>query len=628
MTMTLFDFALNNIKRDFKTYLYHFLSCVLSVLIFFLFTTLAQHPALSIVDSSGTIGLVLFLARIVSVAFSFVLIVYSVGNFLKNRSKQFAILNIIGTSKKQFNKLIFLENMILSTLALFLGIIMGIIFSKLFLMIAQRTIGNLNLRFYFPLVAIFLTIVLMGALFLVIALFAPVILRKHKIIDLLKKEEVAEKNHFFLTLLVILVIVPITVYLFLTAGEKPSILVYIFGLLSYTGGAYFIGYFVFTLYAFIMKKSGRLYRKQNMIAVSDFKYKINTNIKTMTSVLILSSIVLTSLVYIVGAPQNIAQDTKKVVPYTHMYANWENQTDGAQKADTLSKKLAETDDFKQLAINYLQLKSDIRTTRHIILSNTMYNEIANFLHRKKINLADDSYFLIGVDGKADPVLPNNVRNTLADVQIKKESGFDKRVIAISGYFTSVTVIADNKYEELSQNLSKDTIYAFDQVRYQEKKAGKMEELEKAIGFKKGKETLISYYMYYDNESLTRKLVSYVGSILCISFLIGMASIIYSRLYSVMEEESKKYSIMMKVGLSQSSLKAATASTLRWIFLAPFTIALGLSGLFVTIINRTTLASYTSTALICYGFCIVIEIILYLIVKDKYQKQLFNRIYEK
>lgn len=484
--MTLFDFALNNIKRDFKTYLYHFLSCVLSVLIFFLFTTLAQHPALSIVDSSGTIGLVLFLARIVSVAFSFVLIVYSVGNFLKNRSKQFAILNIIGTSKKQFNKLIFLENMILSTLALFLGIIMGIIFSKLFLMIAQRTIGNLDLRFYFPLVAIFLTIVLMGALFLVIALFAPVILRKHKIIDLLKKEEVAEKNHFFLTLLAILVIVPITVYLFLTAGEKPSILVYIFGLLSYTGGAYFIGYFVFTLYAFIMKKSGRLYRKQNMIAVSDFKYKINTNIKTMTSVLILSSIVLTSLVYIVGAPQNIAQDTKKVAPYTYMYANWENQTDGAQKADTLSKKLAETDDFKQLAINYLQLKSDIRTTRHIILSNTMYNEIANFLHRKKINLADDSYFLIGVDGKADPVLPNNVRNTLADVQIKKESGFDKRVIAISGYFTSVTVIADNKYEELSQNLSKDTIYAFDQVRYQEKKAGKMEELEKAIGFKREK----------------------------------------------------------------------------------------------------------------------------------------------
>lgn len=191
--MTLFDFALNNIKRDFKTYLYHFLSCVFSVIIFFLFTTLAQHPALAIVDSGSTIGLILFLASIVSMAFSFILILYSVGNFLKNRSKQFAILNIIGTSKKQFNKLIFLENIILSTSALFLGIIMGIIFSKLFLMIAQQMINKLDLHFYFPLVAILLTLVLMGGLFLVVALFAPVILRKKKIIDLLKKEEVAEK---------------------------------------------------------------------------------------------------------------------------------------------------------------------------------------------------------------------------------------------------------------------------------------------------------------------------------------------------------------------------------------------------------------------------------------------------
>lgn len=626
--MTLFDFALNNIKRDFRAYLYHFLSCTFSVFIFFLFTTLAQHPALAIVDSGSTIGLILLLASIASMAFSFVLILYSVGNFLKNRSKQFAILNIIGTTKKQFNRLIFLENMILSTLAMFLGLIMGIIFSKLFLMLAQQMIGRLDLHFYFPLVAVLLTIVFMGSLFLVIALLAPVILRKKKIIDLLKKEEVTEKNHFILSLLAIILIVPLTVYLHGISGETPSIFIYVFGLLSCVSSAYFICYFIFTVHAFIMKKSGRLYSKQNLVTVSDFKYKINTNIKTMTSVLILFSIVLTSLIYIVGAPRNIAQDTKKVVPYSYMYANWESKVEGAQKADILSKKLAETDDFEQLTIDYAQLKSDLRTTRHIILSNTMYNAVAEFLHREKLSLTDDSYFLVGVDGKAEPVLPDNVREKLSSYHITKQSGLDKRVIALSGYFTSVTVISDKKYEELSQTLTKDTIYAFDQVHYQEDKVGKMAELEKAIGFETGKETLISYYEYYDNESLTRKLVSYVGSILCVSFLIGMASIIYSRLYSALEEESKKYSIMMKIGLSQSRLKAVTASTLRWLFLAPFAIALGVSGLFVIIINQVTLTSYTELAFICYGVCIIIEMILYLIVKDKYQKQLFNSIYER
>ncbi|WP_316641533.1 FtsX-like permease family protein [Staphylococcus coagulans] len=42
------------------------------------------------------------------------------GYFLKQRSKQFAILNIIGANKKQFFKLIFYENRIISGFPLFL----------------------------------------------------------------------------------------------------------------------------------------------------------------------------------------------------------------------------------------------------------------------------------------------------------------------------------------------------------------------------------------------------------------------------------------------------------------------------------------------------------------------------
>ena len=181
--MTLFNFAYNNIRRDFKTYLYHFFSCVFSVFIFFLFSSLAMHPALQIVDKGSTIGIILFMASIVSMMFSFVLILYSVGNFLKNRSKQFAILNIIGASKKQFKRLIFLENIIISLLALLVGIISGFVFLKFFLMIAQAMIDGLDLYFYLPLIPLILTILLIGGLFLAISLLAPVILRRKKVID-------------------------------------------------------------------------------------------------------------------------------------------------------------------------------------------------------------------------------------------------------------------------------------------------------------------------------------------------------------------------------------------------------------------------------------------------------------
>ena len=621
--MTLFNFAYNNIKRDFKNYLYHFLSCVFSVFIFFLFSTLAKHPALKIVESGSAIGIILFMASIVSMLFSFVLILYSVSNFLRNRSKQFAILNIIGASKGQFNKLIFFENIIISIFALLVGIITGIIFSKIFLMIAQSMINGLNLYFYFPLIPLLLTVFLMGGLFLLISLIAPVILRKKRIIDLLKKEELAEKNYFLLSLAAVIVILSPTIYFHIK--KEFFTFIYILDLLSCISTSYFIFNLIFNVYNFFMEKSGRIYVNNNLIKLSNFKYKVNTNIKTMAATMILFSIILTAFVYIVGAPMNVTEDTEKIMPYSYMYANWEDEAEGERKAKLIADELKSADGFKKLTISYAELKNKARTVRHIILSNTMYNEVADFLNREKINLSDNEYFLVGVDGKSKPILPDVVKNEISDHGITKEIGTDKRIISVSGYFTSVTVISDKSYESISSALVKDRIYAFTQSDLTNGGSEDLANIKKLIGFEEGKESLISYIFYYDFENLTRRLVSYVGSILCISFLIGIASIIYSRLYSSVEEESKKYSIMIKMGLSKAELKDILASTLRWLFILPFITALIISWIIISIMNQMIVTSYTNLTIICSFIYLLTEFILYMTIKRKYQEKILNNI---
>lgn len=622
--MTLFNFAYYNIKRDFKTYLYHFLSCVFSVFIFFLFSVLSMHPALKIVDKGSTIGLVLFTASIVSMIFSFVLILYSVGNFLKNRSRQFAILNIIGASKKQFKKLIFLENMIISLLSLFVGIVSGLIFSKLFLLIAQTLIDNLKLNFYLPFMPIMLTIGLMGGLFLLISSLAPIILRKKKIIDLLKKEEVAEKSHFVLSSLALVIFLGPTLYFHLK--RDFFIFIYILDLLSLISISYFLFNLIFSIYHLVMKKSGKIYVKSNLIRVTNFKYKIHTNIKTMAGAMILFFIVLTSFVYIVGAPLNVAEDTEKIMPYAYMYANWENEADGDKKAEIISNSLSKKQGFKELTIRYSKFQSNEKPIRHIVLSQSMYNAVADLLKRDRVSLADDEYFLVGVNGKKDPVLGDKVRKKLDQYGIKKENGLDRRIIALSGYFSSVTVISDKKYDYLSKDLVKEKIYAFMQADFIEDNQKEVRDLKKDIGFEIGKETFMTYYGYYESENLTRRLVSYVGSILCISFLIGIASIIYSRLYSSVEEESKKYSIMIKIGLSQEELNGILASTLRWVFILPFLVSLLETWIFITLINQVTLTSYTNLAGICSLIYIILGLIMYIVIKKKYKKTIYDNIY--
>ena len=85
--------------------------------------------------------------------------------------------------------------------------------------------------------------------------------------------------------------------------------------------------------------------------------------------------------------------------------------------------------------------------------------------------------------------------------------------------------------------------------------------------------------------------------------------------------------MIKIGLGKSELKDILASTLRWIFVLPFMTALVISWIIIGIINQLTLTSYTGLAVICSFIYLLTELILYKIIKRKYQKKIFDNIYE-
>ena len=125
--------------------------------------------------------------------FTICFISYSVACFLKSRSKQFGLITILGASKKQLNKLIFLENMVVGFISIITGIILGLVFSKFFLDIANKVIGVTDFTFYFPIQAIVVTVIALGLVFLSIAFFTPKLIRKKEVVRLLKTEVTGEE---------------------------------------------------------------------------------------------------------------------------------------------------------------------------------------------------------------------------------------------------------------------------------------------------------------------------------------------------------------------------------------------------------------------------------------------------
>ncbi|VTS17087.1 antimicrobial peptide ABC transporter permease [Streptococcus porcinus] len=617
--MTLFDFAYKNISRDFKTYIYHFLSCSFSVFVFFIFTNLAFHPALKTVDENSSLGLVLSLGLTVSIIFSFVFILYSISNFLKQRSKQFAILNIIGASNKQFKRIVFYENVIISVLALLAGSFLGLVFSKFFLMIAESVIGDLNLYFYIPIKSFMVTLVLMGGLFTLVSLVAPIILRKKKIIELLNKEDEAEKSYILIVSMVLVIVLPITVYLHI----KLDSYVYPMYLVTAILLIYFLFNTIFVLYSFIMNVTNKRFRGNGLVKVTNFKYNIHTNLKTMTINMILFSIVLSSLVIIVGAPNNVSEVTEKIMPYSYMYTAWDKKVEESKQVQAISGVLKTKKDYQSLKIEFSNLNA---ITRDVILSHSTYNEIAKFLGRKSVKLNNNQYFLVGVDGKHTPKLGKLLRKELRKEGLVKNKGTDKRVIALSGYFTSVTVVSDVTYKKMSQNLKKETIYAFNIDDW--KNAKKEEkELKKLVKLDGKTESLSSAYAYYQTEKLQRSILSYVGSILCISFLIGVASITYSRLYLSSDIDIKKYKMMSKLGIETKFIKKSLSATLIWVFVLPFVLSLFVAWYFIYSLDQFTLVSYIGVLKKCSIIYCIVELLLYFLINRKYQKMILDGVFE-
>nr|WP_279016775.1 ABC transporter permease [Staphylococcus schleiferi] len=615
--MTLLNFAFKNISRDFKTYIYHFMSCVLSVFVFFTFSNLTFHPSLKIVDKDSTIGLILHLGLITTMLFSFVFILFSIGNFLKQRSKQFAVLNIIGANRKQFFKLIFYENGIISGFSLLFGMTLGLIFSKLFLMIAEKIIGGLNLDFYFPLTAILYTLCLMGGLFLLISIFAPLILRKQKIISLLKKEETAERNHILFVAFLFSVFLPLTIYY----NYKLDILEYPFLLITFIIFTYLLFNLMFMVYAFLMKVTQRQYQGEGLVKMSNFKYRINTNLKTMTMTMLLFTITLSFLIYIIGAPKTIDSTTKKIMPYSYMYTAWDKKIDDLSQSQLITDKLKDKEGFQKVRVDFLNFDEK---HRDVILSNSTYNKIATLLNRKHLSLKDNEYFIVGVDGKNVPTLGEMQGKDYKHLGISKKIGSDKRLIALSGYFSSVTIVADEKYQSLKHKFVNDRFFAFNIKNWKTESDATLKNDFKING---DRETLTSAFSYYQFEKIQRHIIAYVGGILCFSFLIGIASITYSRLYNLAEEEIKKYKAMVKIGMTKKSIKKVLASTIRWVFVLPFLVALFVTWIIVLYIDQYTITSYYGIGLTCSILYLAIEGILYLIIKKKYQRKILKDVFE-
>lgn len=625
--MTLFDFAYKNVSRDLKTYLYYFLNCSFAVLIFFLFSVLAFHPSLNFLDDKSGPIMILAASQIVTVVFSFAFISYSVGKFLSVRNKQFGLITILGASKKQLNRLIFFENMIIGFAAIITGIVFGLVISKLFLSIASKFIGEINFTFYFPVKAIILTIVVLGCLFLLISILIPKFIRKQQIINLLKSDEVIEKKQKLGITFIVFIISTCILYI-LNAKElyELSLLIVCLGALSLVSLTYLLFSVGIKGYISLTKKNGSYYKNTNMLALSNILGSLKSTTQCMATSATLYTVAFVSITLMISAAINVKKQVEVNNPYAFMYEAWKKDAPVDDHVKKIEDTIGNLPGYKKVEFNLYNEKG---YGRNELVSESDYNKIMQFTNRKKVNLQKDE--VIVVTGNPEqpymdisPQIAKLIKQSGSEVSIKKK---EKELIMPFEYKDQFIVVPDALLEKIKVKLETSTIYAFDVddwIKYKDA-SNKLDDYFRPL-IEKRIATFVSAYNFYVTEQLIKNLIVYIGGILCVSFLLAVASFLYSRLYSSLEKDCKHYQGIVKVGLSKKELSRILNGLVSTLVMIPYILSLVYMWVFILRIDRSNVVSIVPMSINCTIVFTIIQIGVFIFVQKSYKRAVFNKIY--
>ncbi|WP_313637163.1 ABC transporter permease [Paenibacillus sp.] len=615
------QFAIKNVQRNYKAYLAYFLSSTFSILVFFLFAVNLFHPMIGESFTSGTVHLVLSAGEVAISIFSLLFILYSVGTFLKMRLAEFGLLTILGATRKQLNRLISLENIIIGLAAMVTGIATGLFLSKYFLMFASVILEVPELKFYMPVKAILVTITCFLIIFILISKLAPFVVRSKEIIELLKgnrKPKEPPKASIWLSIAGLILIAAgyIIVVLQMTFPFHLGVI----GTLVSAGTYLFYSQLsVFTLMR-LTSLPTLFFRKTNLLWISDLVYRMKDNARLLFVVTITCTVSFTTMAASFAVYQTVDEEYANSYPIPFNYSSYSSDVQRENNLSLISSKLDEEGlSYRTVSVPFLEFDS-----KTAALSTQSYNRLAELLNRDTLQLKSGEAIEVSTwTNKADSritIQENETvhlgSNTLRLIGVVQDNIFPE------GLFGNLYVLNDSDFEKQDSVLNKGVYYGYSVPDWTEASTV-AEKIRAQIRTDGNAFKYRSSPDWYQTDQLTYKLILFVGSFISIVFFIAAGSFIYFRFYTDVQEEKVKYRNLRKIGMTIREVKKIITVQLAILFFIPILLAALHSVFALQTLQRLISVSIGSYASIILIFFLVAWSIYFLLLRSRYLRSLLE-----
>ncbi len=591
--MTFKDVAIKNFKANIRKYSAYFLCSSFSVMVIFMFSTLICNKQLTDFCKMINVSFIIYFSLIAVIVFSIFFINYAHTTFIKSRHKEFALYMTLGMTKKDINKIVLVENSLILAFSMLIGLISGVLFSRLFQMVLMKLIDIDNIEFSFDIRSFLITFVTFTVIYVTVIFLSWVSTRKLEISELLKHSRKNKKQGYSLIagIIGIILVLLSSVMMFIISDNKDlnnMLTLLIYYIVCFTGVYLILSNFGVLIISLIKGRSRVYY--SNLLSVNEISSKFSQNKKIIFVLCILSSII----IFCIASPFALYQQAGNIAVNTSP-ANIEyacvagiNAISDKDIDNLISKdniKLTERKSYEFLKADYkgggdnydfLHIKPVISvSTFNKFFSKTLEipeGKAMNYVtawepNNHGLNSGDE--FELLTPGKA---YKYQVQESTREAFIANGSVFPS---------SSGLVLNDKDYNSLKSAIDPSNIGSFKILMFDDWKnleniinnlSNKLAKLNSEI---KQPSTNISklfgIYSTLGTYTELKKVYSvmfFIFSFMGLLFFITSGSVLYFKQYSELTETKAKFSKLYKIGIKSREIRTVISRELAVTFFTP------------------------------------------------------------
>ena len=607
--MTLSQLVLRSMQKNIKHYYLYFFALIFSVTLYFSFITLQYNESvLEATKRSGTAASGFEAASYLLYFIVTFFVLYANHLFMKRRSKEIGLYQLIGMTKGLIIRLIALENILLFVGAVIIGMGFGFLSSRLFAMILLKVLAFESVvSMTLSTQAIKQTAIIFGVLLVIILGQMALIIRRVSLLSLFTASKQADERvkrfspvqmimgAFGIGLIAYGYYASTKLFDLDTMGNIFLNMIII--LVTTIGGTFLVFRFSvsFVMNLIRLKKNGHL-SSVDVLAVTPIMHRMKGNAKSLTLITVLTavSLAITTLSYIsyysassqarITSPtdftvydeegekflealdlNNIPYDSK-TFRLKEVFVNVSEIVDVNLKNSPLINLDAETtviplSDFQQVVPDYTLKDDEVLITNYV---NTMAQILPIKIGSEPNLRVGDEYFKMRVKDLREDIFTGSAIGGGEPIFIMT----DKQFAAIPTtdmmpFSKQISVEVDSKYREQAESL-------YNALELRKLTRETLDEKDQVITH-----TYLqpSYEQARNSTIQSMGVAIFTTAFLGLAFLLATGSILYFKQMSEADEEMPAYTILRKIGFSQQEIMRGIYAKQAFNFGVPLLIGL-------------------------------------------------------